>query len=226
MSDTRHSPGQADDDPPASPIEVETSEETAEKTVIQIDLYGIKIKGPLRTADTGEQTPENWKDVGQAVHKKLKSIAVNLVGFADDVVIGARRIVRSISELPGALAKWIARSHDVADGGEVKRQEEVAAGLPAPSPTKALDNLEALLLALQADGAAVEIRELEDGRPAIMIVKPEDRQIAAELAAKALPAPQKEKPKGRAKRGTTPRKRQGRKPKTKKPPEPPPVAGA
>jgi hypothetical protein len=44
---------------------------------------------------------------------------------------------------------------------------------------------------LQLCGAAVEIRELKDGRQAILIVKPEDRQIAANLAAEALPAPAK-----------------------------------
>jgi hypothetical protein len=226
MSDTRHSTGQADDDPPASPIDVETSEGTAEKTGIQVDIYGIKIKGPLRPADTGEPQPETWKDVAHAVHRHLKSLAVHLFGLPDDVLDAARKLVRGLSELPGALARRIDRAHENADRGEAKRQLKVAAGLPAPSPTEALDNLEAGLLALQAEGAAVEIRELEDGRTALIIVKPEERQIAAELAAKALPAPQQEKPKARAKGRTTPQKGQGRKPKAEKPSEPPPSAEA
>jgi hypothetical protein len=81
-------------------------------------------------------------------------------------------------------------SIEEADREEAIRQQEVESkALPTPSAVDAADRLEALLLWLRANGAAVEIRELEDGRQAIMIIKPEDRQIAAKLAAKALPKP-------------------------------------
>jgi hypothetical protein len=64
-----------------------------------------------------------------------------------------------------------------------------AKALPSPAVEDTVDRLESLLFRSQADGAAVEIRELEDGRQAIVIVKPEACQSAAKLAAKALPAP-------------------------------------
>jgi len=178
----------ADRGSPNDPRETDVSSEVAELTGIQID--GYKIKAHIRPVETGEPTPKTWAEVWQSVHAKLKLIAVNLVGVVEDAVVGTRKLLRGLAEIPAATARRIDRAHEKADREESIRQEKVESKvLPPPPPEDAMDCLKGLLLGLQANGVPVEIRDLGDGRQAIVIVKPEDRQIAAKLAAKALPGP-------------------------------------
>jgi hypothetical protein len=77
-----------------------------------------------------------------------------------------------------------------ADRQEAVRQAKFETKqLPPPDSARVVDQIEILLGELQAEGVAVEIREQEDGSTAIVIVRPEHRQIAARLAQAALPPP-------------------------------------
>ncbi len=164
------------------------ADETAERTGIQVD--GYKIKAHLRPVETGEPTHETWAEVAQSVNAKLKSIAVDSVGLVADVVEGSRRIIRGLADIPAAVARRIDRAHEKADRVEALEQVKVESrALPPPSPADAMNYVKEFLLGLQAQGKTVGIRDLEDGRVAIVIVKPEDQQFAAEVVAKALPGP-------------------------------------
>jgi hypothetical protein len=183
---TPHVP--ADQESPGDPGESYVTSKTAERTGIQVDGYKVKVH--VRPAETGEPTPETWGEVARSVNEKLKALAVSSVGLVVDVVEGSRRIVRGLAEIPAAVAHRIDRAHVKADREEAIEQEKAESrAMPPPLPAAAVDRVEEILLRLQAEGTAVEIHELEDGRQAILIVKPEDRQIAAAIAGRALPSP-------------------------------------
>jgi hypothetical protein len=152
-----HVPPAPDDDSSAESFETDISAETAEKTGIQVDLYGIKAH--VQPVETGEPTPKTWADVGQAVNAKLKSIAVNLPGLVDDMIVGGRKLVRGLAQIPAALARRIDRAHEKADRVEAVRQEKMEAGsLPPPAAEDTIDRLESLLLDAVSEPSAVDVR--------------------------------------------------------------------
>jgi hypothetical protein len=180
----------------------DVSAEPDEQSGIEIDAYGIKAR--IEPTETGEPDPKTWKEVGQAVNDKLKSIAVNLVGVVGDTVVGTRMILRGLARIPASIARRIERGHEKADRIEAKAQEKrEQKQLPPPSAAVALERIESMILKKQAEGFAAEVVDLEDGRQALVFVKPEDRAIVGPLILKALPPPSElggEAPKKQSKR--------------------------
>jgi Bacterial RNA polymerase, alpha chain C terminal domain len=112
---------------------------------------------------------------------------VNFVGFFNDIILASRKFVRGLAEIPSAAARRIDRAHDQADRNEGIKQEKIKAKqLPAPDSTKVADQIEDFLGTLQAEGVCVEYRELENGVPAIVLVRPELRDDSIRLAQAAL----------------------------------------
>jgi hypothetical protein len=194
MQGRHDSPGE---DPPGKTEEPQVRVEKDSRLAgVQVD--GLKIKvDDLRPVEIGESTPKSWIDVRGAVHAKLKNIVVHIVGLVEDVVVGARKFVRGLAEIPAATARRIDRAHDRADRKEGIEQEKFEARqLPTPDSEKVTDQIEDFLNRLRAEGVCVEYRELDYGVPAIVLVRPELRDDAARLAQVALPPPAASGPAG------------------------------
>ena len=170
--------------------EYEALHESTEKAGIQVDAYGIKAN--VQPSDTGETRPKTWKEVGQRVHDYLKSLCLNLFGLANDSIEGSRRLIRGLTRIPNSLANRIERAHDQADRQEDRLQTAVeTAQTTAPLRYIASENLEVKLLELQAQGIPVVLRELPDGKWAIILVRREHHDLTDELIQPLLlPSPE------------------------------------
>jgi hypothetical protein len=126
MSQVQDDPDPVGDEPPA---ESQVRAKQSQQDGIQFDAYGIKTD--FRPMEIGEPPPRTWKEVRDAVHAKLKVIAVNIVGVAEDFVVGTRKLIRGLTDIPAAAARRIDRAHERGSAGggpagEV-RDEAVAA---------------------------------------------------------------------------------------------------
>jgi hypothetical protein len=177
------------EDPPAKPAPAQApSKKRRRQAGIQVD--GYKIKADIRPAEVGEPAPRTWREVGAAVNAKLMKIAVDTFGVLGDSLEGLRKCIRGLAEIPAAFARRVDRAHERADRLEGTRQEKLEARqLPPPDTTRVVDQLEGFLRQLQSEGIPVEVRELEDGTPAIVIVRPELQSVAARATRAALPSP-------------------------------------
>jgi hypothetical protein len=201
MSDVPQTRNSGDDESEGNAFDEAPLSDEEGCSVIEID--GFKIKARIHPVDPGEPKPKSWSEVRDAVHAKLMSITVNIFGLADDALSAGRTMIIGLAAIPVALARRIGRAHEKADRGEgIKQTKAETTGIPQLSSSRAIDSLEAFLATLQASGVPVEIRELEDGRPAVVIVKPEDRHLALELMRKALPGPAEIREKSEAAKST------------------------
>jgi hypothetical protein len=173
---------------PDDPAGAEVSADPVQQSGIQIDGYTVKAR--IVPARTGDPIPKSWSEVWRMVNAKLMSIAFNLVGLVDDIIVGSRKLVRGLTTMPRKAARRVERSHAIADRVEAIAQEK-AEKEPAPESlaAEAADRIESLILRKQAEGYAAEIVDLGDGRQALVFVKPEERALIGPLIRKALPAP-------------------------------------
>ena len=164
----------------------ESPDEQNEQAGIQVDLYGIKTK--IQPTETDEPPPRTWKETLAGVNHHLMRLTRDIVGFVADVPTKGREVLRGIATMPAAVARRVAGAHQQADRREDRRQDELETGAaPLPPASEAASALEDKLLALRAQGYAVELRKLGQGRWEIAIVRPEHLEHAHELAQQALP---------------------------------------
>lgn len=162
----------------------ESDDQATENAAVQVDLYGVKAKGSPK--DVEEVEPRDWKEVGTRVNALLRKIAVGLVTFVDEAITGARRGVKGLTSVPGALAKRIEGAHRQGDQEEEHRQNQLAnREIAVPDTQHAVDHLASILERHQANGYHVRI-VLKDGKPVIVVVRPEHGELAAELGKNAL----------------------------------------
>lgn len=196
MTQEKGAPGPAGEDQPVPPGDSQgPAKKRRRRRGIQVDAYGIKAD--LRPVETGERPPKSWRQVRKDVNATLMSITVDAVRGIHDLILGTRKFIRGLAEIPAAVARRVDRAHDLADRKEGIRQEKFEAKqLPAPDTSKVVEQLEALFEELRAEGALVEPHDLGDGRTGILLVPPEVRDAAAQLARAALPAPAAAGPSG------------------------------
>ena len=163
-------------------------ESATAKADVQIDGYGIKAR--IQPEDADEPQPRTAGEAWALVKGHLLQLAVAPTGLLVDVFKGARRLIRGATSLPQKLGRRIAGAHKAADQREDRQQARLETGkIQALPPGEASEQLEAKIQQLRARGIPVEIVDLGDGRVGILIVRPEHRDLAQELAKLSLPPP-------------------------------------
>lgn len=178
-------PESSPDDPPASPPSVRKVK--APKGGIQFDRWGIKAD--INPARVGEPEPHSAKDVWASIKGSFRRIAVDLCGLLADALHSSRRLVRGVGQMPPSKRARVERAHDAAERAEARRQELHGVGeLPGLDDSAVAKQLVDLLAEIQSRGVMVEIRELPDGSPAIVMVGHQHAEAAEKIIAAALPA--------------------------------------
>lgn len=165
-------------------FEADVSDSDEGGGTIIVDPLRIKVR--LRPGSLGEESPASWKDVANQVNGHLMRLAAGSTRLLAEVVEGATRLVRGVSSMPSALVRRIEKFHVIADVHEEIVQEELDRGAPAASPENALKNLEAILNRYHAEGLVATLHIDENGRPIIVVVRPEHGLLAEEIVKRQL----------------------------------------
>lgn len=169
--------------------EFDGQREQLEQPAIQIDCYGIKAK----VQPTGQKRAKTWKQVGRRVNRHLMTIAEGVVGLPAAVLHGATQLVEGLGVLPSAIAARMAKAHNQAERREDQKQAALHSGASvARTVAEASGRLESVLLNQQARGTALQIVDLGGGRVAIVLVRPDQQDLAHEFLQHALPVPDPE----------------------------------
>lgn len=154
------------------------SEERREDGLV-VDAYGVRVKAPR--GHLGEPAPQSWIEVRQQLKGHLLRLATAPTRLVVEVIEGLTKLVRGVSSVPSALATRISRGHAVADELEGRRL-----GNDPVSAATALHSVEQILRRLRVKGYCAEILVRKDGRPAIIVAAPDERELANLLAESAL----------------------------------------
>ena len=137
------------------------------EATVQIDQFGIRVKGAFQPNPADETVPSNWHDVLSRVNRQLMELMLQPLALCCDALKSTRSVVRGIGELPSSVAKRIREGHSKAEQLE---NNAVA------SPTRNhVGNLLRVLNQMEAKGIACSLEKTPDGRLLISVVRPEIR---------------------------------------------------
>jgi len=156
--------------------------EEPEREPIEVDLYGIRV--PLKPKPYREVDPDSWPEVWRRVHASLRGIVTNVVGLINDVLLGARSVVRGIGDLPDAVQHRVRGAHDRADRAE-RASREIG-----PLDEETLRRrLESFIRLKEVQGYKVHL-ELREGKLIACFLPPmSDAQLAKVVAEAASSLP-------------------------------------
>jgi hypothetical protein len=163
----------------------------ADKDVLQVDLYGIKVRTHVQPANLVSERPRSWKEVGQRVNQHLMAIAEGIFGVLAETVDGLKRVIRGSTSIPQSVADRIEGAHKQTSDREADHQEVLEVfycdeGLY--QKTEALLRLEKKLQELRDRGLVAGITMDKDGRPVLYALKKAHKDQLAEVVRKALPS--------------------------------------
>lgn len=152
-----------------------------QKTPIQIDVYGVKIKAQPKPDE--QLDPDSWKEVGRRLNRALMAIVAGVGKLLADTVKSADSIVRGagdLGKLPAAIEQRITKAHELADAAEAKRAE-----LPPPSHEEAERVIRQILGKKVAEGMTVGVKQEGDNLFIGILAPMESEQVEA-IARRAL----------------------------------------
>ena len=163
------------------------AEKDTEQSTIVIDPYRVKLRG--RPGDLGEDPPVSWREVVGQVNRHLMRIAAAPTRLISEVLEGATRLVRGLTRLPESISRRIERSHAGADSQESLSQQlsDFDRALSHEDASTSVERIEIILTKYRVHGFFAELTHDSDGRPILLLVKPEDVGLLGELVRGALP---------------------------------------
>jgi hypothetical protein len=158
-----------------------------EKGVLQVDVYGIKVRA--QAADSTEPRPTSWKEVAVRINQHLMAIAEGVFGVLAEALDGAKRLIKGTTSIPRAVAGRIESTHKAVEKRESGHQEvlEVFPCDDLYDKTGAALQLQTKLKELRDRGLAAGITLDNDGRPIIFVVRKELSGHVAQIARGTLP---------------------------------------
>jgi hypothetical protein len=175
-----------------TPLEDDST--ATEKDVLQVDVYGIKVRGLV--ASYTEPRPTSWKEVAVRINQHLMAIADGVFGVIAETLEGAKRLIKGTTSIPEAVAGRIESTHKTMEKRE-SGHEEVLEVFPYGDlydKAGAVLQLQAKLKELRDRGLAAGVTLDGDGRPIIFVVRKDLSGRVAQIARGALP-PGPDKPK-------------------------------
>jgi hypothetical protein len=163
------------------------TDQEAERATVVVDAYYIRLQG--QPAELGERPPATWREVANQINGHLMRIASGLTRLLCETVEGTTRLVRGLSGIPGALARRIETAHSAAEIAEGENQRKFEADQTAAiNPDVSLKEIEAILTKYRIKGYLSQVSLGRDGRPILVIARPEHENLLNELVQKSLPA--------------------------------------
>ncbi len=159
--------------------------DSEDRIPISVESHGVKVS---ITPDSTGKPPESWGDVAARLNRLLMRITLSVPAFVADTFEGAAALVRGLTGTPDAFNERLRNARSVSDRREAEKQANVVSNLPAPQDVK--QRLEDRLRELQEQGHHVELRDLGEGRVAIVIVQEVHADLVEEVLQRALPAPE------------------------------------
>lgn len=145
---------------------------------IQADIFGVKVDAT--PSPDSESPPQTWREVAGRVNRSLMNFVTRVLELPEVVLEVAHSIVRGVGRLPPKRERQINLAHDRADKTLAHDQGE------KPTEAEAWDELEMVIVKLNAKGVQVFVQELSTGEVTAIAVRPELAESGADAAKQAI----------------------------------------
>ena len=161
-----------------------------DESSLQVDIYGIK--GKVQPSEL-EPPPKTLRQLWKRLKSLLIGLSIEPFELMNDVLHGARKLVRGLTALPHAIAQRVENAHHKVDRREDEKQKQLEAGATPPHQLHAQTNIANSVEKLRNTGIPPFICEDENGNLYILLVRAEMLQAAMAAGQKTIEAMQPQK---------------------------------
>lgn len=151
----------------------------SDRLTIVVDKYRVLVP----KSSLGEDTPKSWREVGRQVNGHLMRLAAGATRLLAEVVESATRLVRGVAGIPASISKRLEAAHDSADYSEGRAQQGSDRSVSA---AKAEEEITAILTKYSVKGYLSGVHQSADGRPVIVILRPDANDALDEMKTQKL----------------------------------------